>query len=342
MSLFVEEYPSLESYWRAVILFGRNVATYKFALAKSLLDLSSQPSTFIPLDVLAVPYVYHIAEHLKRNDKQITSSSSTFIEACRQWNKQMMSQEEVVSTAVRYGFNNVLDAFHIVNQNEIDVRFFEVQKQRKTKGIILTDDFYKLHETVQVNNFSHEIEARWRLVETAWSIGLKSSLMQVQYDPSQGDFFIRTSDQFKRTDITSARAALNGYQKGKCFYCFDDISVDPGHDELADVDHFFPHTLQSIAQISLDGVWNLVLACKKCNRGESGKFARVPEIRLLERLHKRNSFFISSHHPLRETLMNQTGQSEPERAAFLRAMDKVAIHALIHRWQPSDEHAVVF
>lgn len=32
MSEFYEIEPSLENYWRAVILFGRNVASYKFAL----------------------------------------------------------------------------------------------------------------------------------------------------------------------------------------------------------------------------------------------------------------------------------------------------------------------
>ena len=37
ISVFQEAEPSLESYWRSVILFGRNVASYKFALAKSLL-----------------------------------------------------------------------------------------------------------------------------------------------------------------------------------------------------------------------------------------------------------------------------------------------------------------
>lgn len=47
---FKEQYPSLESYWRSVILFGRNVASYKFALAKSLFIIlrngvkSSSPS----------------------------------------------------------------------------------------------------------------------------------------------------------------------------------------------------------------------------------------------------------------------------------------------------------
>ncbi len=40
MPPFDEVNPSLESYWRSVILFGQNSATYKFALAKSLLELA--------------------------------------------------------------------------------------------------------------------------------------------------------------------------------------------------------------------------------------------------------------------------------------------------------------
>ncbi len=43
--------------------------------------------------------------------------------------------------------------------------------------------------------------------------------------------------------MTSCRDALNGYQKGKCFYCSSEISVQAGHEDLCDVDHFFPHTL---------------------------------------------------------------------------------------------------
>ena len=52
-------------------------------------------------------------------------------------------------------------------------------------------------------------------------------------------------------------------------------------------------------------VWNLVLACRTCNRGVNGKFARVADIRYLTCLHTRNSFLIESHHPLRQTLMQQ-------------------------------------
>lgn len=37
--LFVDKNPSLDTSWRSIILLGRNVASYKFALAKSLLEI---------------------------------------------------------------------------------------------------------------------------------------------------------------------------------------------------------------------------------------------------------------------------------------------------------------
>jgi len=38
MNDFIHQAPTLDNYWRSIILFGRNVASYKFALAQALLD----------------------------------------------------------------------------------------------------------------------------------------------------------------------------------------------------------------------------------------------------------------------------------------------------------------
>ena len=106
------------------------------------------------------------------------------------------------------------------------------------------------------------------------------------------------------------------------------------------MDHFFPYALggfPSTDQANLNGVWNLVLSCWRCNRGKQGKSARVPAIRFLERLHRRNEYLIASHHPLRETLMTQTGRTESERRGFLQEMESFAIQLLVTQWEPSDE-----
>ena len=37
---FTGQQPSDEQHWRSIVLFGRNVALFKFALAKSLLEIA--------------------------------------------------------------------------------------------------------------------------------------------------------------------------------------------------------------------------------------------------------------------------------------------------------------
>lgn len=81
-------------------------------------------------------------------------------------------------------------------------------------------------------------------------------------------------------------------------------------------------------------MWNLVLACRECNRGERGKVARLPARRLLEALDRRNEHYIRSHHPLRETLIGQTGVTALDRAAFLRRAYDAARVLTVHTWEP--------
>ena len=88
--------------------------------------------------------------------------------------------------------------------------------------------------------------------------------------------------------------------------------------------------------------WNLVLACSDCNRGIDGKSAQVPNIELLKRLHTRNEYLISSDHPLRETLINQTGKNEKTRQQFLQKSFNFSKERLIHLWQPKQQGCSLF
>lgn len=337
IALFQEEKPSLESYWRSVVLFGRNTACYKFSLAESLMTLAKEGKTSVTLAELAVPYSANICRHIMQEKRQATNPSSTFLEACDSFNKKNITQEELIATTVKHGFNWVIDCFHNVNGGDLPVKFFE----KEGRKIILTDEVLNLANTNNAENLNLENESRWNLVETAWKLNISANLLNIHFDDKSNILFIEES--FRRKDITSARGALDGYQKGKCFYCYDDIIVSDGSDNTCDVDHFFPYTLQHIMpEINLNGVWNLVLACPNCNRGADGKFAKVPAIKYLERLHKRNEFLISSHHPLRETIINQTGKTEQERAAFLREIDRKAINYLIHRWETEEKQEACF
>ncbi len=338
MNEFLNSSVTEDSFWRAIILFGRNSATYKFSLAKSLLELKDNGRTHITLDELSVPFSKNILEHLEKTGKQGTSGSSSFINILKEYQTGKISKEQMLSETARRGFVNVLDAFHVVNQGEIKTQFFKKQTGKDT-GIVITDEFYKMIGSIQSPNLAAEVESRWRLVETAWSMGISPKMLVVQHDQNNEQFYVVNNTHF-RINVTSSIGALSGYQRGKCFYCLNEVLA-----ASCEVDHFFPITLarhQPKEIYNLNGVWNLVLACKDCNRGSRGKWARIPELKYLERLHRRNNYLIDSHHPLRETLINQTGSEENQRAAYLRTVDLFAIQNLAYRWKPEYEFETEF
>jgi hypothetical protein len=133
---FIETKPKTETLWRSIILFGRNVASYKFALGKALPELADKEKTFISIEELAEPYSKYLIEHIRSNDKQGTFSSSKFLDACRAYDKGQISKDELVSKTVSLGFNNVIDAFNIVGQGEVLKRFF-IDDRKNGKGITI-------------------------------------------------------------------------------------------------------------------------------------------------------------------------------------------------------------
>ena len=324
--------PSLESQWRALILFGKNSATYKFAFAKSLLELIEKETTSISLKELAKPFSRNITEHLKSSDKQGNSNSSTFLNVCRDYNNEIIDEAQLLKQTERLGFVNVVDAFQNVNGGQIPNLFYEKDYSRGDKRIVITDDLIRLKESFHFQNFENETEARWKLVETAWNLKINPNLLEVKYDQDASLFFLE-NDFMKRVDITSVRDSLNGYQKGKCFYCYKAITIVSGDNDLADVDHFIPFVAQTAVN-TINGVWNLVLSCSDCNRGVGGKFSQLPTLKLLKRLHKRNEYLILSYLPLKETLIRQTGQSEALRKIYLQNQYDKAKGILIHTWEP--------
>lgn len=122
---FNESKPSKESYWRSIVLFGRNTASYKFSLAESLLEVMKERQTEVKLEDLAIPYSQNICEHLKKSPRQTTSKSSKFIEACNRFNEDEIEIGELIDETLKNGFNHVFDAFYNVNGGELPIKFFE-------------------------------------------------------------------------------------------------------------------------------------------------------------------------------------------------------------------------
>jgi hypothetical protein len=174
--------------FRSIVLRGRNVASFKFALAKSVLTLAESGKTAASLEELAVPFGQELCAHIKEVDTQSTSTGSRFLDACRHFNAGRITEDELVSTTALLGFNNVIDAFHVVGNGEVATRFFVDERQQSLRGIRFTDE--PLHLAAQPDArqpLEAEAESRWRLVESAWhERRATGSVLQVVYDrPSE-------------------------------------------------------------------------------------------------------------------------------------------------------------
>jgi len=292
-----------EDYFRAVVLYGRNVASYKFALAEALISIAQDGKSSATLAELAIPFSDALCRHLAAQDKQTTSRTSSFLDTLRRFNRGEIELDERLNSTVRLGFVNVIDAFHVVGSGELPVRLFHDDRQSAQPGIRLTDALLEMAEGFTLDDLSKENEG----------------LMTVAVDPKLEEFFI-TDSKDRRRSVTGARNALNGYQRGRCFYCSNDIYLEDWSllAQRGEVDHFFPHVLQRRKDIgvNLDQVWNLVLACNRCN-GAAGKGDSCPNRSLVERLHLRNEHLVGSHHPLRESIIANTGSTASARIKFL-------------------------
>ena len=327
-----------ENYWRGIILRGANVATYKFALGKALLDLKAENKTVVSLEELAGPFSKHICEHSSSGKSQCTNQKSSFLDAANAFNKGLISYDQLISETKKNGFKYVLDAFHVLpGKGSISERFYEIDGTGMKRKLILTDNLFQLFQSDQFENLKDEVESRWLLVEDAWTFGTGSKDQPVLYDIDTSKLYVEERTTYRRS-LTFARSGLIGYQKGKCFYCFK--SIKSGDEISCDVDHFLPFALrykEDMLKVDLNGVWNLVLACSECNKGKGGKSGSVPEKKYLERLKTRNNYLISSHHPLSNTLVNQTGSDDKTRNSIL---EKLHSNAYAHQkkyWKPSFE-----
>jgi hypothetical protein len=70
-----------------------------------------------------------------------------------------------------------------------------------------------------------------------------------------------------------------------CFYCNKNLIEDNSQENNYDIDHFIPHSF-----VYDHPIWDLVPCCKKCNRGENGKFSKLPTPKddQLTKLNQRN------------------------------------------------------
>ena len=166
MSMYPVKDPVLSD-WNRILYHGRHSATYKFALAEALLLLAKQNARHISLEELAAPYAQALCRHIREYDRQGTASSSVFLDACRDFCTKKITTETLIKQTVKYGFNNVLKAFHIVDRQPTQTVFFSCNSH-VADGIFLEDAIYELIARYSHTSLIQDIEICWHTLEVQW------------------------------------------------------------------------------------------------------------------------------------------------------------------------------
>jgi hypothetical protein len=283
---------SNEDYWRAIILYGLNQATYKIALGQSLIRFAEKEKTHITMTELGEDFFDMYLIRLKSGKPQLaTPNRQTAMERIiNLYNLGILSRSKAIEKVEKEVFNDVIDRFHKVDRIDIPMKFYE----RTKKGLVIYDNVFEIFTNEKNSELINELDSRWDLLEGAFEIKRNNS--KLINDISN----IYLVNGYERTDITKNRSVLNGYQNNVCFYCGEIIKGNDAH-----VDHVIPRKF-----IYHDEIWNLVLSHEYCNLLKSDM---LPGQTYIEKLIERNEYFIKSNHPISGKLRLQLGRSPNKR-----------------------------
>ncbi len=303
--------------WRHLLLYGQKTATYKLALATVLQGLADDGTPDVTLDDLATDFLDTYIDRLDDGQPQIrnptrTTAMERIISDLRQG---VIDRDRAIAQTRREGFRFVLDAFHVVGGDVIDRRFYEVDGDR----FHVTDDAMGILSGPDADDLAMETDARWSLLESDFAIRRRLGRLRLICD--ERAFYL--ADEAPASvehpsppdrSVTSAAAALHGYQRGRCLRCGDTIAADaPVVPVLPGVD-------------ASGSAWNLAVVHPDCATAAP----TLPATDLVDRLADRNERLIASSDPLRGTITGPLGRTtKARRVALDGLLDAAATR--IHR-----------
>jgi hypothetical protein len=320
---------------RTILLFGKNVSTYKFALCSALMKQKAKDE--VKFHELRDDFLSELYNHYIIYPDQWTGGSNSITNAFDEYKKDS-DWDKLISIAEKNIYNNVFDAFHNVGNSTILKEFELFEHDKKGKKLIIKDNLnFLLEDKTLKNTIIIENETRWKIVEEAWKNKLSPNLLEY----FEGDFY--SVNKFERVNLRSALNVLLPYQKGRCFYCNKMINVNASNldHDFPDVDHFFSFSYLNkfdIRPLTSNGIWNLVVACLECNRGNNGKFDKPPKNIFFDKLLTRNILFTEEHkHSLKNSiLLSMNARNSVE---ISQIMNKLFNNfRLIEGWQPNIIH----
>ncbi len=334
---FLEVDNSALNTFRTLILFGRNTATYKFAFCNALMQLN--PRNEVKYDDLRDGFVQELVNHYKNNTNQFKLGTTKLTEAMDNFlltSKSQTDWNNLYNIAERSIYNNVFDAFQNVGRGTINKDYLLFEHDRQNKKLILTDNTNSILESNDMKKIiTLENQSRWEIVEEAWKAGLSPNVLEYNDD----DEVFYSVLNYERVGLRSAVDVLLPYQKGNCFYCNKELDREASSqdDNFPDVDHFLPFALMNRMlpnAINPNGVWNLVIACKECNRGVNGKFDEPPHKQFYHQLKRRNLYFTEEHkHSLKNSILLSLNAETSLQVGL--GMDSIyKSFEMLNGWQP--------
>jgi 5-methylcytosine-specific restriction endonuclease McrA len=296
--------------FRTILLFGKNVSTYKFALCSAL--LSQNTKSEIRYSDLTNSFLNELYRHYEVAPQQWTGGANIVTNSFDKY-KEDGNWDELVKVAEANVYKYVFDAFHNIGGSSVSDNHLLFEHNKKDKKLIFTDSLNSILDNHTLKAIIlKENESRWLVVEEAWKNGLSPNLLE--YNSSDNNLYsfniIKGSE---RTNLRSAVDVLLPYQKGYCFYCNKKINANASKEQhdFPDVDHFWPFSFLNkfdITPLHVNGIWNLVISCQECNRGGSGKFDSPPSIDYFHKLLNRNLLFTEEHrHSLKNSILISMG-----------------------------------
>lgn len=322
--------------FRTVFLFGRNSSTFKFALTSAL--LKQNPKNALSYEEVRDEFLKELFKHYQDNPNQWNRGANSVTKAFDKYSSDN-NWNQLVKVAERNIYNNVFDAYHNVGGASIKDEFILFEHDKASKQIVLTDNLNSVLENPELMKLiEQENQSRWRIVEEAWSAGLSPNLLV--YDEDGNLYSVRDKNQ-ERVNIRSAVNALMPYQHGRCFYCNRPMNIyaNSQDDDFPDVDHVYAHSQGQLIRsnfqnVNTNGIWNLVIACKKCNRGEDGKFDSPPDNTFGEKLRSRNELFTEEHkHSLRNSILISLGVKSSKQVSSRMFKIEMLFNQL-NGWKP--------
>lgn len=275
-----EVYLTDENIWRifSIVLSSKSVksSTYKYALIKALIENLYQINEEFELtyDQLAYSFtkiywnliVHHNLLHQNRGK---TARVVSII-------KEQQTKNSIPSEMV---FDKVPDTLQVKLVSKIKTTMKE-----NVYGALYGDtreSFYAFDhkkEVLRLNPTVHIFMLNYqRLIVNLTNYHMAAMIEQLNEVPSINYLLGKVESIAKRSSLKPFEKILLSYFQAECFYCGKKLTDSKRETH---VDHFIPWSF-----VQSDHIWNLVLACNKCNSSKSDK---LPTRSYLEYIIDRN------------------------------------------------------